>query len=166
MFNGFFCGTQNSNFFPHAPSHSPMVLSCRLGSLRSLSSNSLAAQGEDDDYDDVSDRGRAELFWDAWNRVLVQHGPMSPKFLFFLGKSWSQKTKKISKASKNRVVVMVDVSNPSARDGPWDGHAHDWRAHARPRTGSLEGAGMVEPCWAINTYAGGYTSLDSWGLMI
>lgn len=40
---------------------------------------------------------------------------------------------------------MVDVSNPSARDGPWDGHAHDWRAHARPRTGSLEGAGMVEP---------------------
>lgn len=29
----------------------------QLGSLRSLSSNSLAAQGEDDDYDDVSDRG-------------------------------------------------------------------------------------------------------------
>eukprot|EP00435_Cladocopium_sp_Y103_P028652 s1256_g7.t1 len=30
---------------------------CRLGSLRSLSSNSLAAQGDDDDYDDVPDRG-------------------------------------------------------------------------------------------------------------
>ena len=60
-------GTQNSNFFPHAPGPIP-PWSCpvlRLGSLRSLSSNSLAAQGEDDDYDDVSDRGRAGFSWDA-----------------------------------------------------------------------------------------------------
>ena len=49
----------------------------------------------------------------------------------------------MSSDSKNEfdLVFMVDVdgSDPTARDGSRDGHTHDRRAHARPRTGSLEG---------------------------